>query len=51
MPRKRQEVQQVVDDRLSDYEMVYIVSPEVDEEALDSRIESSASLSPDATGS
>ena len=40
MPRKRQEVQQVVDDRLSDYEMVYIVSPEVDEEALDSRIES-----------
>ena len=40
MPRKRQEVQEVEDNRLADYEMVYIVSPEVDDEALESRIES-----------
>ena len=40
MPRKRQEVQEVEDNRLADYEMVYIVNPEVDDEALESRIES-----------
>ena len=40
MPRKKQEVQPVEDNRLADYEMVYIVSPEVDDEALESRIES-----------
>ena len=40
MPRKRQEVQEVEDNRLAGYEMVYIVNPEVDDEALESRIES-----------
>jgi small subunit ribosomal protein S6 len=40
VPRKRQEVQEVEDNRLADYEMVYIVNPEVDDEALESRIES-----------
>ena len=40
MPRKRQEVQQVEDTRLAEYEMVYIVSPEVADEALENRIES-----------
>ena len=40
MPRKKQDLQQVEDTRLSSYEMVYIVSPEVDDEALESRIES-----------
>ena len=39
MPRKKQEVQQVEDKRLADYELVYIISPETDDEALDSRIE------------
>ena len=40
MPRKRQEVQEVEDKRLTDYEMVYILSPEVDDVALESKIES-----------
>ena len=40
MPRKRQEVQEVEDKRLIDYEMVYILSPEVDDVALESKIES-----------
>jgi small subunit ribosomal protein S6 len=40
VPRKRQEVQQVEDTRLAEYEMVYIVSPEVADEALENRIES-----------
>jgi small subunit ribosomal protein S6 len=39
VPRKRQKAQQVQDTRLADYELVYIVSPEVADEELDSKIE------------
>ena len=39
MPRKKQEVKQAEDSRLSDYELVYIVSPEVADESLDNRVE------------
>ena len=38
MARKKQE-QQVEDTRLQDYEMVYILSPEVADEALEGKIE------------
>ena len=39
MPRKKQVVKQVEDKRLEDYELVFIVSPEVTDESLDSRID------------
>ena len=37
MPRKKQTVE-VVDKRLHDYELVFIVSPEVSDESLESKI-------------
>ena len=37
VPRKKQ-VAQIEDKRLQDYELVFIVSPEVDDESLESRI-------------
>ena len=40
MPRKKQVVKQVEDTRLEDYELVFILSPEVAEESLDGRIDS-----------
>ena len=39
MPRKKQETQKTEDTRLEDYELVYIISPEVAEEALDSKVD------------
>ena len=39
MPRKKQEVKQAEDTRLTDYELVYIVSPEVTDESLDNRVD------------
>ncbi len=39
MPRKKQVVQQVEDKRLEDYELVFVVSPEVADESLDSSID------------
>ena len=39
MPRKKQAVEQLEDKRLADYELIYIVSPEVADEELESRIE------------
>ena len=40
MAKKREEQEQVADSRLQDYELVYIVSPELVDEALESRVES-----------
>ena len=40
MPRKKQVVQQVEDKRLEDYELVFILNPEVAEESLEGRIDS-----------
>jgi small subunit ribosomal protein S6 len=40
VPRKKQEVTQVEDKKLEDYELVYVVNPEISDEALNSRIES-----------
>ena len=39
MPRKKQETKKTEDTRLEDYELVYIISPEVAEEALDSKVD------------
>ena len=39
MPRKKQVVQQVEDKSQGDYELVYIVSPEVADDALESKID------------
>jgi small subunit ribosomal protein S6 len=39
VPRKKQDVEQLEDKRLADYELIYIVSPEVADEDLESRIE------------
>jgi small subunit ribosomal protein S6 len=39
VPRKKQDVEQLEDKRLTDYELIYIVSPEVTDEELESRIE------------
>jgi small subunit ribosomal protein S6 len=39
VPRKKQDVEQLEDKRLTDYELIYIVSPEVADEELESRIE------------
>ena len=39
MPRKKQEVKQAKDTRLADYELVYIISPEVVDESLDNRVD------------
>ena len=38
MPRKT-EVAKIEDKRLLDYELIYIVSPELDDDALESRVE------------
>ena len=39
MPRKKREAKQTEDARLADYELVYIVSPEVADESLDNRVD------------
>jgi len=39
VPRKKQVVQQVEDKSQGDYELVYIVSPEVADDALESKID------------
>jgi len=39
VPRKKQEIK-VEDTRLQDYEMVFIISPELEDEALENRINS-----------
>jgi small subunit ribosomal protein S6 len=38
--RKKEQQEQVADSRLYDYELVFIVSPELADEALESRVES-----------
>ena len=38
MPRKT-EVKKIEDKRLLDYELIYIVSPELDDDALENRVE------------
>ena len=38
MPKKT-EIQKVVDTRLQDYELIYIVSPELADDALESKVE------------
>jgi small subunit ribosomal protein S6 len=40
MATKKKEISKVEDNRLYDYELVYIISPEITDESLESKIES-----------
>jgi len=37
--KKKREVSQIEDNRFNSYEMVYIISPELDDETLDSKVD------------